>query len=175
MDKEIWKPIPGYEGLYEVSNMGNVKSLNYHRMGKEKLLKLQIVEGYLYATVSKNSKSEHLRVNRLVWTIFNGAIPTGLDVNHINEDPLDNRLENLNLMTPKENNNWGTRTARIVLANTNGKCSKPVKQFSLDGTFMKEYPSIKEAQRQTNTYPDTIIKCCKGKRKTANGYKWQYA
>ena len=121
MIEEIWKDIPNYEGIYQVSNLGRVKSLERFRKGKndslasvkEKIFKPQIDHrGYYRVELWKQSIGKRYKVHRLVWEAFNGSIPEGLQVNHINEIKTDNRLENLNLMTPKENTNWGTGIER---------------------------------------------------------------
>ena len=113
MEEEIWKDIVGYEGLYQVSNTGKIKSLNYNHTGREKILKQRLFNrGYLYVGLWKNGKQKYFSVHRLEYEAFYGEIPKGMQVNHINEIKTDNRLENLNLMTPKENTNWGTAIQR---------------------------------------------------------------
>lgn len=131
---EEWKDIPNYEGLYQVSNLGRVKSLEKidalgHRL-KEKILKPQINRGYYRVNLYKNSIQKNYRVHRLVWEAFNGTIPENMHVNHINEIKTDNRLSNLNLMTARENINWGTRNERAgkVLKNRKDQ-SKSVLQY----------------------------------------------
>ena len=105
----------------------------------------------------------------MVYEAFNGQIPEGLQVNHINEIKTDNRLENLNLMTAKENLNWGTRNERIAK-----KRSKVVLQFDLNNNLVKEYQSIIQAGQETGFAFQNICACCKGKLKQAYGYKWRY-
>lgn len=107
---EIWKDIPNYEGKYQVSNHGNVRSLKFQKIrnlhpGKTKI-------GYLSVGLCKDGVKQALYVHRLVWEAFNGPIPENMQVNHINEDKTDNRLENLNLLSPMENLNWGTAQER---------------------------------------------------------------
>ena len=166
LEKEIWKDIPNYEGLYQASNLGRVKSLERSYRRKEKILKPQITSiGYYQVGLWKQSIVKRYLVHRLVWEAFNGTIPENMQVNHINEIKADNRLENLNLMTAKENCNWGTR---------NEKISKPVLQFTLDGIFVKEYPSAHQVERELGFYQGNIVNCCNGKRKTAHGFKWKY-
>ena len=178
LEKEIWKDIKGFEGIYQVSNLGRVKSLKRFRKGKdgslvtvkEKILKPKISnKGYYLVRLCKNSKAGLYSIHRLVWIAFNEPIPEGLQVNHINEVKTDNRLSNLNLMTPKENRNWGTGTERQAK-----KCSKPVLQFTLDDILVKEYPSIMQAERETGFNNGNIVNCCNGKQKTAYNYKWKY-
>ena len=107
--EEIWKDINGYEGLYQISNLGRVKSFY---SGYVKILKLKITNGYYRIGLRKNGKRKFYQIHRLVYETFIGEIPQGIQVNHINEVKTDNRLENLNLMTPKENINWGTGIQR---------------------------------------------------------------
>lgn len=182
LEKEIWKDIPNYEGLYQASNLGRVKSLERFRKGKngslvtikEKILKQQLVCGYYQIGLYKQSIQKFHQVHRLVWSAFNGPIPEGYEVNHINEIKTDNRLENLNLMTHKENCNWGTGIERCTKKRINGKCSKPVLQFTLEDVFIKKYPSTHQAERETGFNSSDISSCCNGKRKTAHGFKWKY-
>lgn len=113
--------------------------------------------------------------HRLVWEAFNGKIPEGLQVNHINEIKTDNRLENLNLMTCKENNNWGTANKRRSKTQRNDKAkSKPVIQKSLDGKIIKIWPSIMEIERELGYNNSHICQCCKGRHKQMYGYIWEY-
>lgn len=179
---EIWKDIKGFEGLYQVSNLGRVKSLKRFRKGKdgslvtvkEKILKPLITKGYYQVLLCKQAIKKKYLVHRLVWSAFNGSIPEGLQVNHINEIKSDNRLENLNLMTAKENTNWGTGIERRAKNLINGKKSKPVLQFDLNNNFIKEYPSIRQVYRETGFAQTNISACCKGKHKQAYGYIWRY-
>ena len=114
-------------------------------------------------------------IHRLVWETFNGKIPENLQCNHLNEVKTDNRLENLNLMTPKENVNYGTRNERAgkVLKNRKDQ-SKIVLQFTLESILVKEYPSVMQAARDNGFNQGNIFACCNGRQKTAYGYKWRY-
>lgn len=112
--EEIWKDIEGYEGLYQVSNLGNVKSLKYMRTNIPHNLKKHLTpKGYYQVCLQTGSWHKYPLVHRLVYEAFVGKIPEGMQVNHINETKTDNRPENLNLMTPKENVNFGTRNERV--------------------------------------------------------------
>ena len=114
MTTEIWKPIKGYEGLYEVSDQGRVKSLNYLHTGQERILSQnKTPDDYLQVMLYKNSEQKKLLVHRLVAEAFVPNPENKPTVNHINEDKHDNRAVNLNWMTRKENCNWGTRNVRI--------------------------------------------------------------
>ena len=97
-----------------------------------------------------------------------------MQVNHINEIKTDNRLSNLNLMTAKENINWGTGIERSTKKRINGKCSKTVLQFDLNNNLVKEFPSAMQVERELGFTNSNIIKCCNGKYKTAYGFKWKY-
>ena len=177
---EEWKDILGFEGLYQASNFGRIKSLERidalgHRL-KEKILKPSRNQyGYYLISLYKNSIQKVYLVHRLVWEAFNRQIPEGYEVNHINEIKSDNRLSNLNLMTHKENMNYGSRTERSTKKQINRKDqSKTVLQFTLDNILVKEYPSIQQVYRETGFSQGNISSCCNGKLKTAYGYKWRY-
>ena len=180
---EEWKDILGFEGLYQASNLGRIKSLKRFRKGKngslapveERILKPQINScGYYQVVLCKNSIQKFYLVHRLVWEAFNCQIPEGYEINHINEIKTDNRLSNLNLMTCKENNNWGTRIERSAKKQINGKRSKAVLQFDLQDNFIKEFPSAMQVERELGFANGNIVNCCKGKYKTAYNYKWKY-
>ena len=171
---EIWKDIPNYEGLYQVSNLGRVKSLEridaLGRRVEEKILKLWINrKGYYIVCLCKQSTKKWYMVHRLVYEAFNGQIPEGYEVNHINEIKSDNRLENLNLMTHKENVNFGTGIERSVK-----KRSKVVLQFTLDNILVKEFLSTIQIERELGFSCGNIVNCCKGRYKQAYGYIWRY-
>ena len=177
LEKEEWRDIPNYEGVYQASNLGRVKSLERFRKGendclvsvKERILKLRIRRGYYCVQLYKNSIVKAYQVHRLVWSAFNGQIPKNMQVNHINEIKTDNRLCNLNLMTCKENINYGTGIERRAKSK-----SKSVLQFGLNDNFIKEYPSAMQVERELGFGHQNISKCCKGKLKQAYGYKWKY-
>lgn len=178
MFREVWKDIVGYEGLYQVSNLGGVKSLGNGGSHKtETILKQSsTVRGHLHVALCKNGKRKYYYTHVIEWEAFNGPIPEGMQVNHINEKTSDNRLENLNLMTPKENCNWGTRNRRGAEKRINHpRFSKWIIKLSLNNEILHFYPSAAQAERETGICKANIGKCCKGKRNNAGGFIWKYA
>lgn len=171
---EVWKSVVGYEDYYEVSNFGRVKSLERvdcrGRLQEERILKpAKNRGGYLYITFSKIRKQRSLMIHRLVAEVFIENPDNLPQVNHKDENKENNRVENLEWMTAKKNANYGTRNERMTKAK-----SKPVYQYTLDGEFVKEWPSANEVQRQTGWWQPIISSCCRGKKKSAYGYIWKY-
>lgn len=170
---EIWKDIEGYEGLYQVSNMGRVKSLP-RRTTRGGILKTNSSARYLQVDLSKNGESILHSIHRLVATAFPdicGVYFDGAEVNHKDENTHNNKAENLEWCTKHYNNNYGTRVERIVK-----KTSKPVNQYTKDGRLIAEYSSASEAERQTGIHQGNICSCCRGNKSFshAGGYKWAY-
>ena len=175
--KEIWKDIKGYEGLYQVSNKGNVKSLNYNRTGEEKIRKPMVNNnGYLIVELWRNGKNKKLLIHRLVLMTFNPIDNMDkFEVNHRDENKKNNNLDNLEWCSRNYNINYGSRNQRSAQSQ-----SIPVVQ--IDPTTSKVinvYCSASEADRQTEFNQSSIIQCCKNKytKHSPNiyrGYKWQY-
>jgi hypothetical protein len=105
---EIWKDIPNYEGFYQVSNFGNIKSFHLKSRNEEKILKTtKNAVGYLNCNLCKNGNRKLYQVHQLVAMAFLNHTPNGITlvVNHINFNRLDNRVENLEIVTHRENTN----------------------------------------------------------------------
>ena len=130
MENEIWKPVVGYEGKYEVSNMGRVKSLKYYGWYQIKILKpIKTQNGYLRVHLAKNGIFHKTSIHRIVAEAFIPN-PDNLPlINHKNEDKTDNRVENLEWCSWKYNNNYGTRNKR--LSESQKKRWAEIKQKSL--------------------------------------------
>lgn len=179
----IWKPVVGYEGLYEVSNTGLIRSLFRYK----KTLKYNItVRGYATVELFKNKESKRLLVHRIVANVFIPNPDNLPQINHIDENPLNNSVSNLEWCTAKYNANYGSRTERIK-AHNNYKTEKrrmlafkaamisrkPVIQHNSNGISIR-YESAKQASIITGIDYSHICDAAKGKRKTAGGYRWEY-
>lgn len=174
---EIWKKIDKHPN-YMVSNMGNIKSLNYNKTGKEKELSFYLTKnGYLMVEI----QGIRYLVHRLVAMAF-VPNPDNLPmVNHINEDKTDNRVENLEWCTAKYNRNYGLaplklkeKMSLIKKGFNNIKKRKPIIQYSTDMKMIKKWDGAKTASNELNIDISSITKCCKNKLKTAGGFIWKY-
>lgn len=162
--QEIWKEIPGYEGHYQASNFGRIRSF---KRNKVRVLKYgRYRDEYCIVNLYLNNVAKSLNVHRLVWSAFNGAIPEGLQINHKDEDKANNALLNLELVTPSQNNNYGTRNKRI---------SKRIQMLDKNNNTLKTFNSLKEAAQFLNIKSCSNISCClNGYSKSAYGYKWKF-
>lgn len=161
--KEEWRDIEGYDGLYQVSNLGRVRCT--------RILKPSFSEdGYLKVVLQKDRKVKTRTIHRLVANAFLSNYSDDLQVNHKNEVKTDNRLENLEMLSSKDNNNYGTRNSRISRA-----LGKKVIQMTIFNEPVAHYYSTTQASRQTGISYVNIATCCRGERKSAGGYKWKYA
>lgn len=179
---EEWRDIPGYEGLYQASNLGRVRSLDrlvQHNYGGTAVKKGKILtprHGRGQVTFIKDGVRSYPLVSRLVYSAFNGPIPEGMQVNHINEDFTDNRLENLNLMTPKENTNYGTgieRRAKTLSKRMKGQHlyednpnSKAVMEYNKDGVPICFWFTLKAAAEHHGKRYSSIWRIIVGKSKS---------
>ena len=171
---EEWRDVKGYEGRYQVSSMGRVKSLERKdclgRTVKERILKPNVVgRGYLRVILYAGGKTRTFFVHRLVCEAFHENPDNKPQVNHINEIKTDNRASNLEWATARENSNFGSRNERLGKAQ-----SKPVGQYTLDGDLVKAWQSVNEVQRQTGFSQGNISLAANGKYKQAYGSIWRY-
>lgn len=174
---ELWKTAV-YDDVvydnYQVSNLGNVKSLNYRRTGREELMKPEKVKnGYYLVGLRKNGEKKMCLVHRLVASTFLENPDNKPEVNHKSENKQDNRVENLEWVWHKDNINHGTRNERAAKARINGKRSKKVLQLSLTGELIREWESTAECGRN-GFKQGAVCNCCNGKQKTYKGYIWKY-
>ena len=185
--QEIWKDIKGYEGLYQVSNLGRVKSiLCWCGNGKTKIWKEKEKilsncvdnNGYIRVVLFKECKGKNVRVHRLVAEAFIPNLEDKRVVNHINGIKTDNRVENLEWCTYGENakhawNNGLNSVSQNVIDSAKKRFSKKVNQYTKEGVFVKQWESITEARKTLEI--EHIGDCCLGKNKSAGGYVWKYA
>lgn len=179
--EEMWSDIKGYEGLYQVSNLGRVKSLKreisftsknqYKEIDSKYIVPEKILNpimhknGYYVVNLSKKIKSVH----RLVADAF---IPNPLNktqVNHRDGDKGNNIVSNLEWATPSEN------TKHAYEKRLTKHFSSPVNQLDRNGNFVQRFNSIKEAYNSLSEGGNHISDCCNGKRKFSGGFGWEYA
>lgn len=159
MQEEIWKPIKDFEGLYEISNLGIVRSLYNNIILKPS----SNGRGWLKVGLHKKGQITQRYIHRLVGQAFipnPGNLP---EINHIDEDKTNNQVSNLEWCTSEYNLHYGNRM---------NKLKKAVLQFNKDGVLVKEWESGTLAYKQTNICH--ISDCCNGNRKSAGGYIWKY-
>ena len=163
---EIWKEIEGYEGLYEVSNLGRIKSLQKDIILKNRLSK----RGYYLVSLYKNGKSTTKWVHRLVAKAFISNPDNLPQINHKDENSLNNCADNLEWCTTKYSNNYGSHNSKLrkALKGKAGRHGKTVHCVDLDTI----YKSITEAEKQTGIAH--IGEVCSGHRQTAGGMLWEW-
>lgn len=187
IESEIWKPIVGWEGLYEVSNLGRVRSIDRKvpakngstetRKGKIKSLQ-KTRFGYMRVSLNKAKCRKTYMVHRLVADAFLPNPDNLPFINHKNETRDDNRVENLEWCTRIYNMNYGTcRDKQRKSLINNPLLSKRVVKCDIYGNPLEEYPSMAEAARQNKLCQGRISNCClnKKKSKTHGGYIWKFA
>lgn len=162
---ELWKDIQGYEGLYQVSNLGRVKNVKRGRLLKQFINDI----GYFKVVLHKDKKIKNFRVHRLVADAFIQNDNNYSIVNHKNGIKTDNRAVNLEFCTQKENINHAIKQGL-----KNDKI--PVLQCDLQGNVIKKWDSMTEASEKLNIPLPSISSCCNNKKyvKTAGNYIWKY-
>ena len=183
--QEIWKDIPGYEGKYQISNLGNVMSLHFKRSPtNNRLLKPMSDNGYGYLKVMlrDNGSYKMKSIHRLVAEAFIPNPEEKPNVNHIDSNPKNNRVDNLEWCTQKENIDYGYRYGNIKptcpmkdRTGCNNPLSKIVLQIDIKtGTVINEYFGLSEASRKTGLPSSNIYRSCVNNKKTCGGYNWRY-
>lgn len=169
---EIWKTVDGYEGLYEVSNQGKIRSLMHNgKKRKEPYIMNPHIQknGYAYVGLWKDGKARVFRFHRVVAKSFIPN-PNNLPcVNHIDENKANNKVSNLEWCTIKYNDNYGTKNKR-----TSMKKSIPVGKYDENGNLLKKYYGLNEAARQEGLSVGNICEVCNGRRKHTGGYIWRF-
>ena len=190
---EIWLPIENYED-YQVSNHGRVKSLNYNKTKQEQILKLYTNKyGYQQVMFCKDGKRKMFSVHRLVASTFIDNPNNYEQVNHKDENPSNNHVDNLEWCTAQYNINYGTRNEKAskamigkysgennpkaMLGKLGKDCpnSKQVIQLTLNNEVIRIWDSMMDIQRELDYNQGNISKCCRGRYKSSYGYKWAYA
>lgn len=187
---EEWKDVTGYEGLYQISSLGNVKALarkiqnirnghTYTRIVPEHLMSLvKTDDGYLRVTLANNKKRRGYLVHRLVAEHFIPKIEGKTYVNHLDEDKTNNIVTNLEWCTVWENSIYGNRCKKIGEKSSKIPHTwlyKSILQYSLDGTFIREFKSIKQAVDTVGAKSTAGIQsCCIGRLKSSMGFIWKY-
>lgn len=180
--EEIWKPINGYEGIYQVSNFGNVKSLdrivkakygrsvNYSEQKiKGRILKQHFTTcGYAYVALAKNGKNKTTLVHRLVANAFIDNPENFPCVNHKDENKHNNNASNLEWCSYEYNNTYKGINLR------HKKTNRKIIQYDLDMNEIKRWESITNAANYYNIEISNISSCCVGKRNHCAGFKWRY-
>lgn len=159
---ETFVEIEGFEN-YEVSILGKVRNIKTGKILKPSLWN----NGYLMHRLYKNNKQKRLYLHRILATAFIDNPEGKPCVNHIDENKLNNDLNNLEWCTVKENNVHGTRMKRIA-----EKLSQKVIQLDLNDNVLKIFESMRQAKRETGVSTGNISSCCRGRTKSAGGFKW---
>ena len=164
IEDEVWKDIPKYEDDYMISSLGRV----YSKI-TNKILKTFLSNGYLKVTLYKDGRQKHFFVHRLLALTFIPN-PTNLPhINHKDENKQNNSINNLEWCSAYYNNNYGTRSSKAI-KNT----KKPIIQLTIDGAFIREWDSARDAERELGISYGKICSVCKGNRKTTHNFKWRY-
>lgn len=182
LENEIWKPVVGYEGRYEVSNKGRVKSLIYRHSGKEYLMSLCYYKGYASIKLLKDGKYKSLKIHRIVYEAFIGKLPKYkrggrgediLEINHKDENRANNCVENLELISHKENNNYGSHSRKAALST-----AKTVYQYTKNMTLVRIWESAKECGRNGFSGGNVNLCCNKKYHREGNnfyrGFLWSH-
>lgn len=187
MGNEIWKDIPGYEGVYQASNLGRIKSIERIDCGgrhlKGKILSQCVVKGYVKVGLNYAQSNKQCSVHRLVAMAFIPNQNKYSQINHKDENPLNNRVENLEWCDYLYNRNYGHRNEKAAQSQSiklkgrlvHPEMRKPVVKIDINTLEeLERYESASEAARQCGLLESKISLVCNGKRKSTGGYKWKY-
>ncbi|MDR2044899.1 MAG: HNH endonuclease [Clostridium sp.] len=184
MSKEVWKDIEGYEGKYQVSNEGKVRTLNYKRTGRMAVMSpCKSRWGYVCVNLWNNGQRKFRKIHRLVAMAYLEN-PNELPfVHHKDENKTNNNVSNLEWSSVSHNtqsfvNNhpeWKQKIGDAQLGKSKPSTWRAIEQRDLQGNVVSSFCSIKDVAKKTHLLETSIVRCCKGKAKTCGGYKWQYA
>lgn len=178
---EVWKDIPEYEGLYQVSNFGRIKSLERERkmnipchdiaVVHERILKPSISgSGYEKVVLSKDATHKTIRVHKLVAQAFVSNPDDKSEINHKDGNKKNNRADNLEWVTSKENQNHA-----LLFGLRNDKLRrKTVNQYDLSGNFIRSWNGYVEIEQVLGIPRQRICACVKGRKKSAAGFVWRH-
>lgn len=173
--KEIWRDIQGYEGLYQISNLGNVKSVkrivkrgtNFKPVN-ERILKAGDNDGYKYIILSKSGKTKTGWIHRLVAQAFIPNPDNLPCINHKDENPSNNAVDNLEWCNYSYNNSYNDMRIKAAIPRR-----KAILQYNKDGEFIREWSHAREASEELGINKRAIYECCKGRSRTAGGFIWK--
>ena len=176
---EVWKDVVGYEGFYQVSNKGNVRSVdrfvrcsNSVRFYNGRILsQCEDDKGYYRVLLAVAGKHKSCQVHRLVAEAFLDNTENKPEVNHKDENPSNNSVDNLEWCDKVYNLGYGTGRERSIRSHR-----KAVLQIDVNGNLIAEHDGVNVAAEAIGKPKDAtaITRCCKGKNKTAHGYVWRY-
>lgn len=177
---EEFKDIKNYEGLYKISNIGNVLSINYNKSGKEQIMKTTISNsGYKRVALSNKGNVKIKSIHRLVAEVFIPNPENKPEVNHIDGNKLNNNVNNLEWNTSSENTIHrfkilGHKGSNIGKYSKESNYHKEVNQYTIQGEFIKTWICAYDIQKELNIWSTSISKCCNNNLKTAGGFIWKF-
>ena len=175
--QEEWRDVVGYEGLYQVSNIGLVKSMQTWRGTRERILKEKRADnGYCLVEIYKSKERKTHLIHRIVAEAFIPNPDNKPEIDHIDGTRDNNKIDNLRWCTRKENHNfpiYRKRRSNVMIGRTGKSNGKSRAVVCIDTSVV--YFGTREAQRMTGVNQGSISAVCRGKLKTAGGFRWQYA
>ena len=178
---EVWKDIPEYKGMYQVSTYGRVRSLDHYGSNGHAIVlyKGKILspcmgsEGYYHVYFYSGKIRSHM-IHRLVASVFIPNFNSKREVNHKDENKLNNNVSNLEWVSSFENANYGTRNIRAIETKKKNGLLKSVIMLDLDENIVDRFDTIADAAKFVGGFKNNIWACCNNKAKTAYGYRWRY-